>query len=206
MPLRNRLILGALSALLGLTAASGARAQGHGGGGGGGGGAPGGMGGMGGGGMGRGGARGGLGGNPMGTPTFPNSRPNEGPPPVGGQGSQSTTSTMRPGLQLGPPGRWWDDKSFAKSLKLRPDQQSRMDAIFEQNRAALLSRYQGLQQAEAQMEEISRSPNPEEGTLFAGIDRVAQARAELEKATTHYLLQIRKEMDGDQLQRLEQHR
>lgn len=113
---------------------------------------------------------------------------------------------MRAGLQLGPPGRWWDDKSFAKSLKLRPDQQAKMDAIFEQNRGALLARYQGLQQAESQMEEVSKVPNPDEGTLFAGIDRVAQARAELDKVTTHYLLQIRKEMDPDQIQRLEKHR
>ena len=53
------------------------------------------------------------------------------------------------------------------------------------------------------MEELSKSPAPEEGALFAQIDRVAQARAELEKATTHYLLQIRKEMDADQIKKLE---
>lgn len=195
MSFRSRLLLGAFAALLGLGAAGNACAQGHGGAGGG----------MGGGGMGRGGP-GSMGSSPMGTPNFPKSRPDANPPPAAGQGTQPTVSTMRPGLQLGPPGRWWDDKSFAKSLKLRPDQQSRMDSIFEQNRSALIARYQSLQQAESQMEEISRSPNPDEATLFSGIDRVAQARAELEKATTHYLLQIRKEMDADQLQRLEKHR
>jgi hypothetical protein len=78
-----------------------------------------------------------------------------------------------------------------------------MDAIFEQNRGALLSRYQAVQQAEAQMEDLSRSSAPEEPALFAQIDRVAQARAELEKATTHYLLQIRKEMDAEQIKRLD---
>ena len=204
MSFQSRLIVSTLAALLSLGAAGTACAQGHGGGGGGG------MGGGGlGGGMGRGAAGpGGMGGDrsPLGTPTFPNVRPDSGPPPAAGSGNQSTVSTMHPGLQLGPPGRWWDDKSFAKSLKLRSDQQARMDAIFEQNRASLLSRYQGLQQAESQMEEIARTPNPDEAALFAGIDRVAQARADLEKATTHYLLQIRKEMDPDQLQRLEKHR
>jgi len=110
---------------------------------------------------------------------------------------------MHAGLQLGPPGRWWDDKSFAKSLKLRPEQQTRMDAIFEQNRNALLSRYQGLQQAESQMDEITKSSTLDEAALFTQIDRVAQARAELEKANTHYLLQLRKEMDPDQIARLE---
>ena len=149
---------------------------------------------------------GGMNGGPMG-PAPGGGRgdvgPNGGPPP---QSGQSNEGQMRAGLQVGPPGRWWDDKSFAKSLKLRPEQQTRMDAIFEQNRNTLVTRYQGLQQAESQMEEISRSPNPDETTLFTQIDRVAQARADLEKANTHMLLQIRKEMDADQLARLEKHR
>jgi Spy/CpxP family protein refolding chaperone len=113
---------------------------------------------------------------------------------------------MRGGLQLGPPGqRWWDDKSFAKSLKLRPDQQARMDTIFTQNRNALLSRYETLDQVENRMAELSNAQSPDEAALFAQIDRVAQARAELEKAKTHMLLEIRKEMDADQLTRLEKH-
>jgi Spy/CpxP family protein refolding chaperone len=127
-------------------------------------------------------------------------------PPTSSQGRQGTDSTMRPGIQLGPPGRWWDDKSFAKSLKLRPDQQTKMDAIFEQNRGVLLTRLQGLQQAEAQMDEVSKAAEPDESALFTQIDRVAQARAELDKANTHMLLQLRREMDADQLARLEKHR
>jgi len=39
-------------------------------------------------------------------------------------------STMRGGLQLGPPGRWWDDKQFARSLGLDTGQQHRMDDAF----------------------------------------------------------------------------
>lgn len=123
--------------------------------------------------------------------------------PAAGPRAEAGGSATRAGLQLGPVGRWWDDKSLAKSLKLRPDQKSRMDAIFEQNRPALLARYQSLQQAEFQMLEAARSPNPDEAALFAGIDRVAQARAELDKANTHMLLQLRKQMDPDQIERLE---
>ena len=145
---------------------------------------------------------GGMNNPPPGNPSF-GGRP--GPPPPTGKDRQPANGTMRTGLQLGPPGRWWDDKSFAKNLKLRPEQQTRMDAIFEQNRETLASHYQGLQQAESQMGELARSPAPEEGALFAQIDRVAQARADLEKATTHLLLQLRKEMDPDQIERLEKH-
>jgi Spy/CpxP family protein refolding chaperone len=196
------------AAAIAMAAAGSAHAQGRGGGGpppGGGMGGPGGPGG------------GGMNGGPMGGPGFP-----QGPGSPGGgigrgapepgmeptpsaQGRQTADTNIRPGLQLGPPGRWWDDKSFAKSLKLRSDQQTRMDAIFEQNRAVLTARFQGLQQAEAQMDEVSRSPEPDESALFAQIDHVAQARAELDKANTHMLLQIRREMDADQIARLEKH-
>ena len=78
-----------------------------------------------------------------------------------------------------------------------------MDAIFERNRGALTSSFQNAQQAQTQMEELAKSSSPDETALFAQIDRVAQAHAELEKATTHYLLQLRKEMDADQIKRLE---
>jgi hypothetical protein len=91
-------------------------------------------------------------------------------------------------------------------LKLRPDQQTHMDAIFEQNRGALMQHFQGLQQAEAQLDMLARSTAPDEAALDAQIDRVAQARAELEKVNTHMLLQIRREMDAEQIKRLEARR
>jgi Spy/CpxP family protein refolding chaperone len=125
------------------------------------------------------------------------------PPPPANRGNDNP---VHAGLQLGPPGqKWWDDRSFAKSLKLRPEQQTRMDTIFEQNKSTLLSRLQGLKQAESQMVEVSSGPVLDEAALFTQIDRVAQARADLEKANTHMLLQISKELDADQLARLEKH-
>lgn len=161
-----------------------------------------------GGGGGGGGPMGGGGGNVpgMGNP-FPgaNRAPNANNGGQGGQPGQSG-SNQHAGLQLGPPGRWWDDKSFAKSLKLRPDQQTRMDAVFSQNRNALLSHYEELQQAEARIEELSKGPAIDEAALFAQIDRVAQSRVALEKATAHMLLQIRNELDADQISRLDKHR
>ena len=66
--------------------------------------------------------------------------------------------------------------------------------------------FEAVQQAEAQMEELSRSPVPDEAALFTQIDRVAQARAELEKANTHLLLQLRGEMDAEQIKKLEKSR
>jgi Spy/CpxP family protein refolding chaperone len=187
---------------LAVGAAAAAQAQG----GGRGGGPPGGGGGPGHGGMGGGGMSGGMG--DQNRSGFPGggSRPGLSPESIPSRNS-NVESPARAGLQLGPPGqRWWDDRGFVKSLKLRPDQQARMDAIFEQNRNLLVSRFEGLQQAQAQMEQLSSSSSPDESALYAQIDRVAQARADLEKANTHLLLQLRSQMDADQIKRLENSR
>lgn len=113
---------------------------------------------------------------------------------------------MRGGLQLGPPGRWWDDESFSRQIGLRPEQQRRMDAIFNDNRSRLAAGYQALHQEERLMDELSRARNPDEAALAKEIDRIAQARATLEKTNTHYLLQLRRELDPDQIVRLDEHR
>ena len=126
----------------------------------------------------------------------------EGGLPSGASVQQSGV-TARGGVQLGPPSRWWDDKHYAKTLHLRPDQKKRMDGLFDENRANLVNRYEALQQEESKMETLSHAQTLDETALFAQIDRVAQARADLEKATTHYMLQVRKEMDADQIKRLD---
>jgi hypothetical protein len=120
--------------------------------------------------------------------------------------SNSSMSTVHSGLQLGPPGRWWDDKHVVKSLRLRSDQQKRMDGIFDENKSSLLNHFQALQQEEAKMETLSHAEALDETALFSQIDRVAQARADLEKANTHLMLQVRKEMDADQISRLDKYR
>ena len=181
-PARHSLCL-LVTATLCIGAGLPARAQGHGGGG-----------------------PGGPGGPPMepggpgfGAPFHPGS-----PPPNVSKGEP--VSSMRGGLQLGPPGRWWTDKRFAENLGLSSEQQKRMDAIFNENRTALIARFQALQDEEARTEALTRASSPDEGALFAEIDRLAGARAALEKANVHMLLSIRREMSADQLARLASHR
>jgi Spy/CpxP family protein refolding chaperone len=110
---------------------------------------------------------------------------------------------MHAGLQVGPPGRWWDDKHYAKQLKLTEDQQHRMDAIFEQSRPVLLNRLESLEREEQRMDALTHSKTLDEAALFSQIDRIEQARADLGKANTHYLVQLRSELDADQISRLE---
>jgi Spy/CpxP family protein refolding chaperone len=120
-----------------------------------------------------------------------------------GTAVQQNGVTTRGGIQLGPPSRWWDDRHYVKTLHLRPDQKKRMDSLFDENRASLVNRYEALQQEESKMEVLSHAQTPDENALFAQIDRVAQAKADLEKATSHLMLQVRNEMDADQITRFD---
>ena len=113
---------------------------------------------------------------------------------------------MRSGFRILPPGIWWKNPDLIQKLTLTADQQKRMDGLFDENRAALVSRYQTLQQEESRLETLSHAQTLDEATLFAQIDRVSQARADLEKANTHLMLQVRKEMDADQVARLDNYR
>ena len=117
--------------------------------------------------------------------------------------SRSSSARTHAALQVGPPGRWWDDKHFVKQLKLTDDQQRHMDAIFEQNRPALLKRYENLELEEQRMEALTHAKTLDESALFAQIDRIEQARADLGKAALHCQVQLRNELDQDQISRLE---
>ena len=120
-----------------------------------------------------------------------------------GPGMGGNNSSLRSGPQLGPPGRWWDDKKTVKSLSLRSDQQQKMDGIFNANKGTLLSMYDNLKHEELKLASMSREDLQDESKVFAAIDRVAAARADLEKENAHILVLIRHEMDANQLAALD---
>ena len=109
-------------------------------------------------------------------------------------------------LRLGPPGRWWDDPEYIKKLGLSDDQQKKMDDIFNSDRLKLIDLFAALQKEEAIMEPLVSADPPDENKLLAQIDRVAQARAELEKANARMLLGIRRQLTHEQFLKLKAER
>lgn len=123
-----------------------------------------------------------------------------------GVSRDESRSTVARALQLGPPGRWWDDAKFAKSLNLDSVQQHHMDDIFNASKGNLVNLYDGLRHEEAELEKLTRARTPDESQIDQQIDRVTSARSILEKATAHTLLELRKQLTEDQIGRLEDHR
>lgn len=139
-------------------------------------------------------------------PGGPNGPPSSGPTgnqPPANSGGGGTSSAARGGLQFGPPGRWWDDKTVTTAIGLRRDQQKKMDAIFDGSKSAILSSYKTLLSEQAKLDALNKQPQADATRLFATIDAVNQARASLQKATTEMLLQIRGQMEPDQILKLE---
>lgn len=126
-----------------------------------------------------------------------------GPPPEGGGPPFGHGhSPLARVFHAGPPGRWWRDPDFAKLLALTPDQQNRMDQVFQANRPRLIDLSAAMQKEELAMQPLVDAEPPNEALVLAQIDRVAQARAELEKANARMLLGLRSVLTPDQWQKL----
>jgi len=126
--------------------------------------------------------------------------------PGGGPNSQNLHGSMgapRSSLGFGPVGRWWDDKSVIRAVGIGKTQQQKMDAVFDANKPAILASYKTFLSEQSKLDALNKNPNVDKAQLFAAIDAVSQARATLQKATSQMLLQIRAEMDPNQITKLE---
>jgi Spy/CpxP family protein refolding chaperone len=107
------------------------------------------------------------------------------------------------GLQTGLPDRWWKNPATAQSLGLTADQQKKMDDVFQQYRLKLIDLNAALEKEEIMLEPLVAAQPLDEAKITAQIDRVAQARAELEKANGRMLLGIRKPLTPEQWSKLQ---
>jgi Spy/CpxP family protein refolding chaperone len=98
----------------------------------------------------------------------------------------------------GQSGRWWNNPKVIEQLKLTDEQRKAMDGILLEHREKLVDLRASLEKAELGMEPMMSEDQPNEAKILAQIDRVAQARAELEKANARFLLAIRSKMTPEQ--------
>jgi protein CpxP len=98
---------------------------------------------------------------------------------------------MERAFRMGPRGRWWNNPEVAQKLGLSTDQQKKMDDIFQQSRLKLIDQHAAVEKEETILEPLLSAEQPDETRVLAQIDKVAQARAELEKANARMLLGLR---------------
>jgi Spy/CpxP family protein refolding chaperone len=155
----------------------------------------------------------------------PSTTPSAAPPPTdgstpgagnphryqrGGPSSQSSRSEdsgrgmgMHPGSRIVPPGEWWKNPDTIQKLSLTEDQQKKMDGIFQQSRLTLIDLKANLEKQEVLLEPMLNANPPDSAKALAQINKVADARAELEKTNARMLLGIRSVLTADQWTKLQ---
>jgi Spy/CpxP family protein refolding chaperone len=116
-------------------------------------------------------------------------------PDMGGGMDRGPMSPHRPPMErafrMGPRGRWWNNTEVSQKLGLSADQQKKMDDIFLQSRLKLIDEHAAVEKEEAILEPLLSAEQPDEARILSQIDKIAQARAELEKANARMLLGLR---------------
>jgi Spy/CpxP family protein refolding chaperone len=119
--------------------------------------------------------------------------------PAGGSGFGGHRPPMERAFgPQGKAGRWWNNPATIEKLKLTDAQRKQMDEILQKHRETLVDLRGNLEKAELVMEPLMRDDQPNEAKILGQIDKVAQARAELEKANARFLLGLRSKLTPEQ--------
>lgn len=128
-----------------------------------------------------------------------------GGPGRGGRETPPPPRNSRPPMERSlPPGSWWRNPDMVQKLALNTDQVKRIEDVFQQQRLKLVDLDATLEKEEITLEPLMSAETPDETKTLAQIDKVAQARAELEKANARFLFAIRRVLTPDQWKKLQE--
>jgi Spy/CpxP family protein refolding chaperone len=123
---------------------------------------------------------------------------NRGEDPMGGRGPMGGGGAFH----IAPEGMWWKNPRVVERLTLTPDQVKRMDGIFQQSRLQLIDLHADVEKQEVMLEPLLSANPLDSAKTMAQIDKVADARANLEKANAKMLLGIRGVLTPEQWTKL----
>jgi Spy/CpxP family protein refolding chaperone len=92
---------------------------------------------------------------------------------------------------------------MAKKLGLTSEQRKKMDDIFQDQRVKLIDLHAAVAREEAMLDPLMQAAQPDDLKILPQIDRIAQARADLEKADARLLLALRHVLTPEQWETLQ---
>jgi Spy/CpxP family protein refolding chaperone len=106
-----------------------------------------------------------------------------------------------PGLRV-PPGTWWRNSELVSRIGLSPDQVKKIDGIFLDARVQLIHTHATLEEEQVRLEPLLSANPINQQAAEAQVAKIADTRAELEKANAKMLLTIRGVLTADQWTKL----
>jgi Spy/CpxP family protein refolding chaperone len=100
-------------------------------------------------------------------------------------------------------GNWWKNSDVVKQLGTSDAQVQQIERIYQDSRMRLIDLKANLEKEEARLEPLVEADNPDEGLISSQIDKVAAARAELEKSNALMQVAIRRVLTLDQWKKLQ---
>jgi Spy/CpxP family protein refolding chaperone len=131
------------------------------------------------------------------------------PPANQMQGNRMHDDHMRSGGPAGagmgivPPGTWWRNPNTIAALTLTTDQQKKLDSIFLESRIGLIHLHASLEEEQLKLEPLLNANPPDQAKALAEISKIADLRADLEKADAKMLLSLRGVLTADQWTKLQ---
>jgi hypothetical protein len=99
-------------------------------------------------------------------------------------------------------GAWWTDTALVTRLGLTDDQKAKIERAFENHRLDLVSKTEMLQKEEAQLARLLETETLDRNAVLTQIDRVIQARGELERTNAAMTLEMREALTRAQWMQL----
>jgi len=86
---------------------------------------------------------------------------------------------------------WWTNTVVVQQLGLTDDQKAKIEKAFENHRLGIVSSTAGLEKEEAQLAKLLDADPIERNVVLSQIDRVIQARNEMERETSVMTMEMR---------------
>lgn len=128
----------------------------------------------------------------------PSPGPDQGPPPPMMNRPGGPPPPRGPGM--GP--QWWKDHALVEKLQISQEQVRRIEKIAQDHQIQEIDLRAALQKQEVALGPLLEADQPDESQVSAQIDKVAQARANLEKSHAQMMLAMRHVLTPEQAKKL----
>ena len=106
--------------------------------------------------------------------------------------------------QTMPAGKWWKDPHIAKELQLTAGDVKQLDKLFVKSRRQMIDLKNRVEKEQFEYQNLMESKTLDEAAVNRQLQKLEQARSELNEERSRFVVAVRKILGSDRFQRLQQ--